>query len=87
MEIKTDDQMLKEAATGLKNNIKTISKEIKEQNSIIEVIGIKSFENAQKVSSSQSKFDKALDGLKSDRRNLIILFLLITVTLLFIIVY
>lgn len=87
MEVKTDDQLLKEAALGLKKNVKNINKEIMAQQTLIEVIDVKSIENTHKIKTTENKFNKAVRGLKKDRRNIIIVILLSIITVLFLIVF
>lgn len=87
MEIKTNDELLKDATSGLKKNIKDINKEIKTQSTFLEVIENKAVENAHNVVKAQSTFNRAIESLKSDYRNFIILFLCTIIFVLFVIIF
>lgn len=87
METKTNGKLLADATQNLKKGIKSINKEIIAQQSIIEVIDIKSKENTLKMTKSANKFEEAVINLKKDRRNLIIFVLLFIITILFFIIF
>lgn len=87
MEIKMNNELLKDATVGLKKNIKEIDKEIKNQSTILEIIENKAVENAHNVVKARNKFEKAIESLKSDYRNFIILFLCSVIVVLFIVIF
>lgn len=86
MEIKSNNQILREATLGLKKNVFQINKEILDQQNLIEIIDLNSLENHQKLKKSENKFNLAIKNLRKDRRNLIIMILLVIVSLLFFII-
>lgn len=82
-----NNELLKDATVGLKKNIKEINKEIKNQSTILEIIENKAVENAHNVVKARNKFEKAIESLKSDYRNFIILFLCSVIVVLFIVIF
>lgn len=87
MQIKTKDELLKEATLDLKKNVKNINKEVLTQQSLIDIIDLKSARNTQKIKKAEKNFFTAIRSLKKDRRNVIILILLLIITFLFFLVF
>lgn len=87
MEIKTSNELLKDATCNLKKNVRDINKEIENQATILEIIEHKAIENVHKVGKARNKFDKAIEGLKSDYRNGIILFLCFIIFILSVVIF
>lgn len=87
MQVKIKDELLKEATQGLKNNVQNINKDILTQQSLIDIIDLKSVNNTQKIKKTEKNFLDAIKSLKKDRRNAIILILLLIISFLFFIVF
>lgn len=82
MNPKADDMLLHQSTISLTKAASEMSKKIKNQSFIVEAISNETKINMNKFTDSTDAFDKAIDNLDSDKRNKLIVALLILIVVL-----
>ncbi|TBU00834.1 hypothetical protein CWI37_0857p0010 [Hamiltosporidium tvaerminnensis] len=77
-----EEKILKDATFSLKKNVEDIQKKVNSQNLLLETIATQISENNNFVSRGKAKFSKAVEIMKNDYRNSVILFLFLLVIVL-----